>query len=149
MGLYPLVMSDLAKTDEIARSVLLELANESHPSINQQLIDNIRWIEQAGENQLVVGSQARILYANDVGRRKIALAMNDAIAALVKFHHQLYSDEITMMFLVQIALTEKLRISRTGLCLQQIWLYRTLSEIHLEAPPGLVYIMEVELDGVK
>ena len=72
---------DLAKTDEIARSVLLELANESKPTIRQQLTDNIRWIEQAGQNQLVVGSQARILYANDVGRRKIALAMNDAIAS--------------------------------------------------------------------
>ena len=49
-------------------------------SIIQQLNDNIRWIEQAGKNNLVVGSQARILYANDVGRRKIALAMNQAIA---------------------------------------------------------------------
>ncbi len=72
---------DLAKTDEIARSVLEQLAIESKPSIRQQLVDNIRWIEQAGKNQLVVGSQARILYANDVGRRRIALAMNDAIAS--------------------------------------------------------------------
>ena len=72
---------DLAKTDEIARSVLEQLAIESKPSIRQQLVDNIRWIEQAGKNQLVVGSQARILYANDVGRRGIALAMNDAIAS--------------------------------------------------------------------
>ena len=45
------------------------------------MTDNIRWIEQAGENELVVGSQARILYANDEGRRKIALAMNEAIAS--------------------------------------------------------------------
>ena len=72
---------DLAKTDEIARSVLEQLAIESKTSIRQQLVDNIRWIEQAGKNQLVVGSQARILYANDVGRRGIALAMNDAIAS--------------------------------------------------------------------
>ena len=72
---------DLAKTDEIARSVLEQLAIESKPSIRQQLVDNIRWIEQAGKNQLVVGSQARILYANDEGRRRIALAMNDAIAS--------------------------------------------------------------------
>ncbi len=71
---------DLAKTDEIAKSVLQKLAAESNSSISQQLIDNIRWIEQAGRNQLVVGSQARILYANDVGRRRIALAMNEAIA---------------------------------------------------------------------
>ena len=52
---------DLAKTDEIAKSVLQKLAAESKPSIRQQLTDNIRWIEQAGRNQLVVGSQARIL----------------------------------------------------------------------------------------
>ena len=71
---------DLAKTDEIAKSVLQKLAAESNSSISQQLTDNIRWIEQAGRNQLVVGSQARILYANDVGRRRIALAMNEAIA---------------------------------------------------------------------
>ena len=71
---------DLAKTDEIARSVLQELAKQSKPAISQQLTDNIRWIEQAGQNELVVGSQARILYANDIGRRKIALAMNEAIA---------------------------------------------------------------------
>ena len=71
---------DLAKTDEIARSVLQELTKQSKPAISQQLTDNIRWIEQAGQNELVVGSQARILYANDIGRRKIALAMNEAIA---------------------------------------------------------------------
>ncbi len=72
--------ADLAKTDAIAKSVLETLATESKSSISQQLTDNIRWIEQAGQNQLVVGSQARILYANDVGRRRIALAMNEAIA---------------------------------------------------------------------
>ena len=71
---------DLAKTDEIAKSVLENLLEESSSSIRQQLNDNIRWIEQAGHNKLVVGSQARILYANDIGRRKIALAMNQAIA---------------------------------------------------------------------
>ena len=71
---------DLAKTDKIAKSVLEILAYESSPSIRQQLDDNIRWIEQAGHNNLVVGSQARILYANDIGRRNIALAMNQAIA---------------------------------------------------------------------
>ena len=71
---------DLAKTDQIAKDVLQELAKGASPSIIQQLNDNIRWIEQAGNNNLVVGSQARILYANDIGRRKIALAMNQAIA---------------------------------------------------------------------
>ena len=71
---------DLAKTDQIAKTVLEGLIDESSPSISQQLADNIRWIEQAGGNNLVVGTQARILYANDIGRRKIALAMNQAIA---------------------------------------------------------------------
>ena len=71
---------DLAKTDQIAKTVLEGLIDESSPSISQQLTDNIRWIEQAGHNNLVVGTQARILYANDIGRRKIALAMNQAIA---------------------------------------------------------------------
>ncbi len=73
--------ADLAKTDKIAKTVLENLAKAASPSILQQLTDNIRWIEQAGENELVVGSQARILYANDEGRRKIALAMNEAIAS--------------------------------------------------------------------
>ncbi len=73
--------ADLAKTDKIAKTVLEDLAASASPSILQQLTDNIRWIEQAGENELVVGSQARILYANDEGRRKIALAMNEAIAS--------------------------------------------------------------------
>ena len=73
--------ADLAKTDKIAKTVLENLAESASPSILQQLTDNIRWIEQAGENELVVGSQARILYANDEGRRKIALSMNEAIAS--------------------------------------------------------------------
>ena len=59
--------------------MLQELAGCATSEILQQLTDNIRWIEQAGQNELVVGSQARILYANDEGRRKIALAMNEAI----------------------------------------------------------------------
>ena len=71
---------DLAITDNIAKSVLQDLIKDSPPTIIQQLTDNIRWIEQAGQNELVVGSQARILYANDIGRRKIALEMNNAIA---------------------------------------------------------------------
>ena len=71
---------DLKETDKIAKSVLDSLIKKSPKSIKQQLVDNIRWIEQAGKNDLVVGSQARILYANDIGRRRIAQAMNQAIA---------------------------------------------------------------------
>ena len=72
---------DLQKTDEIALRVLADLSIGASASIKQQLSDNIRWIKQAGENNLVVGSQARILYANDKGRRRIAIEMNKAIAS--------------------------------------------------------------------
>ena len=71
---------DLKKTDAIAADVLKSMLEEATPDIRQQINDNLRWIEQAGKNNMVVGSQARILYADDVGRRAIALAMNEAIA---------------------------------------------------------------------
>ena len=72
---------DLAKTDEIAARVLEEIMQHSPKEIQQQMADNIRWIKAAGENHLVVGSQARILYADAEGRIKIAEAFNKAIAA--------------------------------------------------------------------
>ena len=70
---------DLVKSDEIAQSVLQNMAATSPPEIQQQMRDNIRWIEQAEENKMVVGSQARILYADTEGRKAIAKAFNDAI----------------------------------------------------------------------
>ncbi|SEG47816.1 urocanate hydratase [Halpernia humi] len=70
---------DLAKTDEIASEVLEELMKNSPPEIQQQMQDNITWIKGAQENNLVVGSQARILYADAEGRMKIAEAFNNAI----------------------------------------------------------------------
>ena len=70
---------DLAKTDEIAARVLREIMKEAPEEIQGQMMDNIRWIEEAGRNNLVVGSQARILYADCEGRTKIALAFNEAI----------------------------------------------------------------------
>ena len=71
---------DLAKTDEIAARVLEEIKTHSPKEIQQQMDDNIRWIKAAMENHLVVGSQARILYADAEGRIKIAEAFNKAIA---------------------------------------------------------------------
>ncbi|MBU2939718.1 urocanate hydratase [Lacinutrix sp. C3R15] len=71
---------DLAKTDAIACSVLEEIKKNSPIEIQQQMADNIQWIKGAQENKLVVGSQARILYADAEGRMKIAQAFNDAIA---------------------------------------------------------------------
>ena len=71
---------DLARTDEIACKVLEEIKEQSPKEIRQQMADNIKWIKGAQENKLVVGSQARILYADAEGRIKIAKAFNDAIA---------------------------------------------------------------------
>ncbi|MCS4238839.1 urocanate hydratase [Myroides gitamensis] len=70
---------DLAKTDEIACLVLEDIMQNSPTEIQQQMADNIRWIKGAQENKLVVGSQARILYADSEGRIKIAEAFNKAI----------------------------------------------------------------------
>ena len=71
---------DLAKTDAIACKVLEDIKTNSPEEIQQQMSDNIQWIKGAQENKLVVGSQARILYADAEGRMKIAKAFNDAIA---------------------------------------------------------------------
>jgi len=71
---------DLEKTDAIACDVLEEIKKSSPEEIQQQMTDNIQWIKGAQENKLVVGSQARILYADAEGRMKIATAFNNAIA---------------------------------------------------------------------
>ncbi len=71
---------DLQKTDKIACEVLEEMMKNSPQEIKQQMADNIKWIKGAQENKLVVGSQARILYADAEGRIKIAEAFNQAIA---------------------------------------------------------------------
>jgi len=72
-------IEDLQKTDAIALRVLKEIKKEAPPEIQQQLSDNIKWIAEAEQNKLVVGSKARILYADAEGRAKIALAFNEAI----------------------------------------------------------------------
>lgn len=71
--------SDLAETDAIALEVLENIASHAPEEIQQQLHDNIHWIREAGRNNLVVGSQARILYADSEGRLRIAEAFNKAI----------------------------------------------------------------------
>lgn len=70
---------DLDKTDAIAADVLNKIMAESPEEIQQQMQDNITWIKDAKQNKLVVGSQARILYADAQGRAEIAKAFNDAI----------------------------------------------------------------------
>jgi urocanate hydratase len=72
---------DLDKTDDIAAQVLKTLMQDAPEEIQQQMQDNITWIEEAKQNKLVVGSQARILYADAQGRIEIAKAFNDAISA--------------------------------------------------------------------
>lgn len=70
---------DLAKTDAIAAEVLEKILKTATEDIKGQLMDNIHWIKEAGKNRLVVGSQARILYADSQGRIEIARAFNEAI----------------------------------------------------------------------
>jgi len=71
---------DLERTDRIAEEVLTEMMRTAPGEIQQQMADNIQWIKEAGKNKMVVGSQARILYADAEGRMRIAKAFNDAIA---------------------------------------------------------------------
>ncbi|MHA1154391.1 MAG: urocanate hydratase [Alphaproteobacteria bacterium] len=72
---------DLETSDRIAGDVIAALADAAPPETKQQYLDNLRWIRQAGANQMVVGSQARILYSDAEGRRAIAAAFNQAIAS--------------------------------------------------------------------
>ncbi len=71
--------SDLDTTDAIATGVLTSMAKTCSPEIKQQVLDNLLWISEAKTHKMVVGSKARILYADAEGRREIALAFNDAI----------------------------------------------------------------------
>ncbi len=70
---------DLQLTDDLALKVMQEIKQTAPEEISQQLADNIKWIREAKQNNLVVGSQARILYADAEGRTKIAAAFNDAV----------------------------------------------------------------------
>ncbi|WP_286857591.1 MULTISPECIES: urocanate hydratase [Sphingobacterium] len=71
--------NDLEKTDQLAMDVLTSLQAIAPKEIQQQMLDNIQWIKEAGKNKLVVGSQARILYADSNGRIAIAKAFNEAV----------------------------------------------------------------------
>ncbi len=71
--------ADLDKTDTIAEQVMQKIKKDAPPEIQEQLADNIKWIQDAKKNKLVVGSQARILYTDAEGRSKIAQAFNDAV----------------------------------------------------------------------
>ena len=73
--------NDLEISDQIAKDVLEKISVNSPDDIRQQMLDNVRWISEASSHNMVVGSQARILYANENGRRSIAQAFNDAISS--------------------------------------------------------------------
>jgi urocanate hydratase len=70
---------DLQTTDAIAAEILAEMATDAPVQIKQQMLDNLRWIQKAEENELVVGTKARILYSHGPGRIKLGLAFNEAI----------------------------------------------------------------------
>lgn len=72
--------ADLQTTDKIAMQVLERLSSECSEDIRTQYLDNIKWIKEAENHELVVGSKARILYADEVGRRTIASEFNNAIS---------------------------------------------------------------------
>ncbi|MDP6869731.1 MAG: urocanate hydratase [Candidatus Poseidoniaceae archaeon] len=71
---------DLIESDLIAAKILTQMSDNSPEEIKQQMLDNLRWIKDANKNNLVVGTQARILYADAEGRKRIAKAFNDAIS---------------------------------------------------------------------
>ena len=115
---------DLRLTDRIAAEVLRDLADDCRPEITTQYRDNIRWIEEAEKHALVVGSKARILYADEQGRLQIALAFNRAIKE-GKITAPIVLVEITMTLGALTAPIGKLLISRMALCLPRIWLFIT------------------------
>jgi urocanate hydratase len=71
--------SDLMETDRIAARILEEMLREAPEEVSRQIRDNLHWIKEAEKNRLVVGSQARILYADAEGRMRIAAAFNEAV----------------------------------------------------------------------
>jgi len=115
--------TDLKKSDEIACAVLEALILKAPVEIKQQMRDNIQWIKGAQENNLVVGSQARILYADSEGRIEIAKALTKPLKK-EKYLPQLFWEEITTMFLEQILHTEKHLIFMMDQPLQQIWQFK-------------------------
>lgn len=105
---------ELELTDNIAMQVLEDIAKTAPKEISQQMKDNIKWIKEAKINKLVVGSQARILYADAEGRIKIAKAFNDAIkegklkhpVVLGRDHHDVSGTRTLLLEKLQIFMTE-------------------------------------------
>jgi urocanate hydratase len=139
---------DLEKTDKIAAEVLTEIEQSAPEEIKKQLNDNIHWIKEAGKNKLVVGSQARILYADCNGRTKIAKAFNDAIKTgeisapivLGRDHHDVSGTDSPYRETSNIY---------DGSHLPPTWQFKTLWAIVFGVLPGFRYTTAVELAGEK
>ena len=112
-------------TDRIAAEVLRELAQDCKSEISTQYRDNIRWIEEAENHALVVGSKARILYADEQGRLQIALAFNHAIKEGKISAPIVLGKEITMTLEAPTAPIGKPPISKMAQCLPRIWQFIT------------------------
>ena len=140
--------ADLDKTDAIACEVLEGLMLEAPSEIQQQMADNVQWIRGAKANKLVVGSQARILYADAEGRMRIAKAFNQAIASgelsgpviLGRDHHDVSGTDSPY---------RETSTSMTAPHSPRTWRSRILSVTRLGGPPGCPSTMEAEWAGVK
>ncbi len=139
--------ADLAKSDALAVKVLEQESAIASDDIKGQMLDNIHWIEEAGRNNLVVGSQARILYADSMGRINIALAFNEAIkrgeikAPIVA--------EIITMYPVQILRSVKPQTFMMARSLLRIWPYRMLLAMDSVELLGYQSITVAELVGER
>ncbi len=125
---------DLDTTDAIAEKVLKTEKNAPE-EIQQQMDDNIRWIKGAKENKLVVGSQARILYADSEGRIEIARAFNQSDCRR-NYWPSKYWDATIMMSVVRTVRTARHRTYTTAQALPQIWLFKTSLATVLEVLLG-------------
>ncbi|MCL4142557.1 UNVERIFIED_CONTAM: hypothetical protein GTU68_054287 [Idotea baltica] len=142
--------SDLEQTDKIADKVMQDIVEEGVPLPSQrQYEDNQKWIREAGRHQLVVGSQARILYSDQLGRSRIAIAFNKAVQegrikgpiVISRDHHDVSGTDSPFRETSNI-------YDGSGLLLQ-IWLCRTALVMPLVEQRGLRFIMGEVLDGVR
>ena len=146
---------DLAKSDEIAVNILKKELETAPEEIQGQLNDNIHWIEEAGRNNLVVGSQARILYADCEGRTKIALAFNEAIrkgegaAKKVRFPRRSCLAATITTFPAQTPRSARHPTSTTDPGSPPTWPSRTSSVTVSGEPPGFPSTTEAESAGAR
>jgi len=140
--------AELQKTDDIACKVLEEMQTSSPADIKSQMADNVQWIRGAQQNKLVVGSQARILYADAEGRTKIATEFNNAVRD-GRLKAPVSWVVIIMMFLGQTLHTERHRTSTMVRNLRLTCLCRTSWAMPSEVRLGCLCTMEEALVGAR